>query len=131
METRKEITGIRDLTFSQWIRNNLPDSYTGFTAYDIDFVLQNFKERKVLILEVKSRGSVMRTGQKILYENLDKWIKNGIKDGWEYFGFFFVQFENTSFKDGKCFLNYEQVTEQELINALSFNSGHSKYHKKK
>jgi len=44
--TRKEFSNIRDLTFSQWIRNNLPDSSCGYMVSDLDFILQNYKTKK-------------------------------------------------------------------------------------
>ena len=40
--TKPEITGKRDLTFSRWIRNNLPDSQDGFLVTDLDFLLCNY-----------------------------------------------------------------------------------------
>lgn len=117
--TRKEVTGIRDLTFSSWIRKKLPDSSTGFSVSDLDFILWNWKTKKVMMLEIKTRNSKPRKGQKIMWQNINQWIKNGIDDDWTYLGFNLIQFENTNFNDGKCFLNYEEIKEKELINFLS------------
>ena len=44
--TRKEVTNFRCLDFSKWVRENLPDSSTGFSASDLDFVLWNWKTKK-------------------------------------------------------------------------------------
>ena len=44
--TRQENTGIRDLTFSGWVRENLPNSATGFMVTDIDFYMYNYKTKK-------------------------------------------------------------------------------------
>jgi len=117
--TRKEVTGIRDLTFSSWIRKKLPDSSTGFSVSDLDFILWNWKTNKVMMLEIKTRNSIPRAGQKIMWQNINQWIKNGIDDDWTYLGFNLIQFENTNFNDGKCFLNYKEIKEKELINFLS------------
>ena len=117
--TRKEVTGIRDLTFSGWIREKLPDSKTGFSVSDLDFILWNWRTKKVMMLEIKTRNSKPRTGQKIMWQNINKWIDNGIDNDWNYLGFHLIQFENTNFDDGKCFLNYKEIKEQELINFLS------------
>ncbi len=63
--TRKEQTGIRDLTFSQWIRENLPDSNTGFMVSDIDFYIYNYKLKRCMLLEVKTHKAELKFWQKI------------------------------------------------------------------
>ena len=35
--TAKERTGMRDVKFSKWIREKLPDSNTGYSVSDLDF----------------------------------------------------------------------------------------------
>jgi hypothetical protein len=118
--TRKEITGIRDLSFSGWIRENLPDSKTGFMATDVDFFLFNYKKRTVSIIEVKTYGSHIKTWQQKFYNNLHQWIREGVKyNGWNYKGFYFIQFENTCFDDGWCKINHKKVTENEAVKILS------------
>jgi len=117
--TRKELTGIRDLKFSGWIREKLPDSSTGFSASDLDFILWNWKTKKVMMLEIKTRNSYPRKGQKLMWQNINKWIKKGINDNWIYLGFHLIQFENTNFNDGRCFLNKKEITQEELIKFLS------------
>ena len=118
--TRKEITGIRSLDFSKWIRSKLPDSQTGYSASDLDFILWNWKTKKVMFLEIKTRNSEIRQGQKLMWINIHNWIKKGIDKDWTYYGFHLIQFENTSFEDGKCFFDYEEITEIDLIKKLSF-----------
>ena len=118
--TRKEITGKRDLSFSGWVRENLPDSSCGFSVSDLDFVLWNWKDNKVMLLEVKTRNKQPGTGQKIMWKKIDKWIAKGICSDWTYYGFHYVVFERTNFEDGKCFLNGKPISEPELINFLSF-----------
>ena len=117
--TRREITGKRDLSFSSWIRDKLPDSSTGFLVSDIDFVLFNYKTKKVAIVEVKTRNADLKRWQKEFYRNLHNWIKNGVSDGWVYKGIYVIQFENTCFDDGICYLNYKPVSEQKIIEELS------------
>lgn len=130
--TKPEITGKRDLTFSQWIKDNLPDSSTGFMVTDIDFVLHNYKTKKSMILEVKTRNKIIETWQKRLYENYHKWIKAGFDADWEYRGTYVIRFENTSFKDGRCYVTSieknitKQVTERGLIKFLSMEYQHDR-----
>jgi len=117
--TRKEVTGIRSLEFSDWVREKLPDSSTGYSASDLDFILWNWKEKKVMLLEIKTRMTMLRKGQDMMFRNISRWIKNGIDEGWEYKGFHLITFENTNFEDGKCFLDLKEINETDLIKFLS------------
>ena len=117
--TRQEVTYSRDLGFSQWIRANLPDSKTGFMVTDLDFVVFNYKTKKLMFLEIKTRNSRPKEWQHQIFKNLHRWIKNGIDDDWTYLGYHLIQFENTNFKDGKVFFDYLVTSEAELIKTLS------------
>jgi hypothetical protein len=120
--TRMEITGQRSLVFSQWIRDRLPDSSTGFMVTDVDFFLYNYKTRKVMVLEVKTRNCNIKTWQHKFYELLGKWLNAGIMAAtpeWEYLGIHLLQFENLSFEDGKIYLDRNEVSEGQLITFLS------------
>lgn len=113
--TRKEVTGIRDLEFSGWIRSKLPDSATGYSASDLDFILWNWKTKKIMFLEIKTRNVLPRKGQEIMFDFLNKWIAKGIDSEWTYLGFHYIKFEKTNFEDGKCFLNNNEISEIDLI----------------
>jgi hypothetical protein len=118
--TKHEITGYRDLFFSGWIRKNLPDSNTGYMVTDLDFILSNYKTKKIMLLEIKSRNRMLPTWQAKLFKRIDSWIKKGIDQDWQYLGFHTIIFENTNFTDGRVFFDGKVVTEQELIQQLSF-----------
>lgn len=117
--TKRERTGIRSLDFSQWVRDRLPDSRTGFSASDLDFMLWNWKTQKVLLLETKTRNAEMSKGQRMQFERLAKWVEQGIDADWDFAGFHVVKFENTNFDDGEVYLDGEKVTEEELQAKLS------------
>lgn len=120
--TKQEQTGIRDLTFSGWIRKNLPDSSTGFLASDLDFILWNYKTRKLMLLEIKTHASHMKFWQSSLFGILNSLINFGIKEltpPIEYKGFHCIRFENTDFTDGRCLFDNKPVNEEELIKILS------------
>lgn len=117
--TRKEQTGKRSLQFSQWVRDMLPDSDTGFLVSDLDFILLNYKAKTIMLVEVKTRNAKLREWQRRLFANLDKWIRKGIDDDWIYFGYHVIKFEHTFFNDGKCFFDNKEITERELISKLS------------
>ena len=113
--TRQELTGVRSLDFSGWVREKLPDSSTGYSASDLDFILWNWKTKKIMFLEIKTRMSYPRKGQKTMWSNINKWLSVGIDKDWTYLGFNLIQFEKTNFEDGRCFLNGNEINEKELI----------------
>ena len=121
--TQKEITGNRehDLYFSNWIRKKLPDSYTGYRCYDIDFVLWNKNEKKIMLLELKSYNTDTKPDQHLILKNLHKWIGAGIEKDWKYLGLHLIQFEKFNFENGKVYLNRKEITEEELISFLSLS----------
>ena len=122
--TRKEYSGQRSLEFSQWVRDKLPDSSTGYLASDLDFILCNYKTRNVMLLEVKTHKAKLRTWQDKLFRRLDGWIEGGIEDGWTYHGFHTVRFENSGFEDGRCLLDDRLISEDELVAFLSMEERH-------
>ena len=117
--TCKEKTGIRDLTFSKWIRENLPNSSTGFMVTDVDFIIYNYKSKKIIIVEIKTRNSEIKQWQRIFYKNLNRWIKNGIDNNWEYLGVHLIKFDNTNFENGNCYLDNKIIDDKSLIKFLS------------
>jgi len=118
--TRQEYTNTRDLSFSGWVRKNLPDSATGLMVSDLDFILQNYKTKTLMLLEVKTHNSKLKSWQSNLFKNLDRWIKNGIESDWNYLGFHIVKFENTFFNDGNCYFDTKCVKEEELKKIFTF-----------
>jgi len=119
--TQQEITGSRkgDLKFSQWIRDNLPDSSFGFMVTDLDFILYNYNTKKIMLLELKMRNANLKKWQENIFNNLSKWIKKGIDNDWTYLGFNIIKFQNQFFNDGDCYLNNRKITEIELKLFLS------------
>lgn len=122
--TRKENSGARDLNFSGWIREKLPCSSEGFMVTDVDFILWNYKTRRLMLIEVKQHKAIMKKWQILLYGVLDELLKNGSEKLWppvNYFGWHCIRFENTDFSDGRCMLNNKLITEKELIEFMSMN----------
>ena len=72
-----------------------------------------------MMLEVKTHNCEMPKFQEYMFDNLQKWIAKGIPSTWTFKGFHFVKFENTSFNDGKVYLNGQEITEDELVQKLA------------
>lgn len=122
--TRQEQTGERDLTFSGWIRKNLPDSSTGFMVSDLDFILWNYKTRRMMLVEVKTHRAKMRFWQENLFNVLDELLVIStrlIKPPIDYRGFHCVRFEKTGFQDGRCMFDKQIVDESQLKAILSMD----------
>lgn len=107
--------------FSDYVRENLPPSVTGFKVTDIDFILFNEKTRKIMMVETKTRNKEMPSWQKDIFKNLDEWLRKGIDSSWTYLGFHVVRFENTNFENGKVFYDGKQSNEQEIVYLLSLD----------
>lgn len=118
--TRQELTNERDLTFSKWIRARLPDSSTGFLVSDLDFIIYDFKKKKIMMLETKTRNNDVKQWQRILFTNIERWMNKGIDNDWTFFGFHYIKFEGTDFTNGKVYLDENEISENDLIDFLSF-----------
>jgi hypothetical protein len=119
--TRQEQTNTRSLVFSGWIRNKLPASNTGFCVTNQDWVLWNWKERKLMFLEEKTcNGKLATWFNKLIHDVLHPAISKYSKENEiDYRGYHLIQFENEGPEDGKILLDYREVSEQELIDFLS------------
>lgn len=117
--TRQEQSGERDLTFSGWIRENLPRSDTGFMVTDLDFILYNYKAKKIMLLEVKQYGKSLKTWQRLLYKLLHETLQRGLPDDVEYLGTHLITFTGGDFSDD-VFFDKGLVTEDQLKELLSF-----------
>lgn len=114
--TRQEYTGKRDLFMSGWIRENLPDSYTGTRVTDMDFVLTNINHNKVLFVEVKQYNSKVKKWQTDLYNKIVDSIR---MSGELEANYCEITFEKTNFEDGKVYLNGIEATEHSVKKYLS------------
>jgi len=118
--TKKELTGERPLSLSRWMRESLPDSSTGQSITDLDFILFNWKTRKMMFVETKTRGAYIKKNQQVIFNLLHTTTLNGINfTDWEYLGFHTIIFENTFFNDGKVYWDNVETTEEELILKLT------------
>ena len=119
-----EKTNLRSTEFSKWIRQKLPEANTGFCVTDLDWIMWNWKTRRLVILEEKTRmGSIKTWYRKFLQDVMHPALKVYCADNdIDYRGIHLVQFENEDPEDGKIYLNGKEVTEEELIEFLSMEN---------
>jgi len=122
--TPTEHTGIRDLKFSQWIRDFLPQH--GFVVTDLDFCLFNHKTKKFILLEIKCRMAEPKEWQRDTLAMINQLMKTGMAytsqyAEWKYLETHLIQFETEPFGEGRIYLDREEIKESELIEYLSMN----------
>ena len=118
-------------SFGLWLRkHDLIDSRLGFRATDFDFILYMWGQEsdnqitRWMFLEEKIFSRDLTCTQRGLFSIIDG------RMAWDnsYNGFHLIQFAKTCFGDGAAFLDYELVTEEEMIRFLAFQMPHEYYH---
>lgn len=119
---------IKDEYFYNFTRENLP-SY-GYYVSDVDAIFRN-NRNQVMILEIKRKMAELKPNQKRSYNFIHKCIisHNGKLmcfdkklENWIYYGVHLLQFENTTFEDGKAYFDRKEVTKAEFIRICNFDS---------
>ena len=121
MATKKEFTTKRPTYLSAWYRDNLPDSSSGLLITDIDWLFFNHITKRFMLIEEKTNGAQVAFPQSKIFTFLHNVILEGIKNNadYQYMGFHTIVFENTTFENGKCYWDNEEITADELIAKLS------------
>ncbi|MHB1680772.1 MAG: hypothetical protein ACYCTB_09760 [bacterium] len=138
--TRQEQTFQRDLDFSQWIRNNLKDSFTGLITQDIDWIFVNYCTGYFIIVEVKTHSVSIKTTtppQTVILKMVDEFFKKAseinmiesfsinpaTKVNYKFVGTFLLSFSNTDPDNSeKIFLNNSVISKEDLKKLLNLDS---------
>lgn len=106
-----------DTNFGKWLRtNDQLDSSNGYVATDVDYVWNDYKSNRFMLIEEKCNKATSSFPQSQTFKMLDEAIKG--KEG--YHGFHLLQFDNTSPTDGEIYLDGRQVTEGQLVKFFQF-----------
>jgi hypothetical protein len=98
-----------------------------YAANNIDFMWQDYRSAKWMLIEEKRYMSALTDSQKLMYPVIDLACSNDSN----YKGFFVIKFEKTNPEDGqiflfridgKCHLHGGNITRQELLNFLQFKN---------
>lgn len=107
--------------FSKFMYKFRVEANDGFTFIDIDTILRNYEKQTFALLEVKCKQAGLSYAQKKIFNEIDAALRRGMGDGWQYLGFYILQFENTSFDDGKAWLNGQEITGEDFKMWLRIN----------
>jgi hypothetical protein len=97
--TQLRKTEYTDLWFKDWCRENLTDSRDGLNISDIDLILQNWKTKNVMILEIKCFMQTMTKPQWWIYRQIDYALKQTNFIGYNYKGVYLLRFRSDSIND--------------------------------
>lgn len=120
--TRQEQSGERSLDFSRWIRENLPDSSSGFCVGNQDWLFWNWKTRQLLLAEEKTRNGKLATWMRtfiktVMHPALSRYCKDANID---YRGYNLIEFSGTDPTNGTISINKIEVSAEEFKQILSF-----------
>lgn len=121
---------IPDIDFYNFTNTHLPKF--GFYITDLDAIVRTNKNQ-IMLLEKKCKLSEPSQCQRITYHFLHGLIIGcngkpieipslGKIENWTYYGLHLLQFENSSFEDGKAFFDRKEVTKAELVKIFNFDS---------
>ena len=108
-------------SFSRFMYRFRIEANEGFTFIDIDTILRNYEKRTFALLEVKTKQAPLSYAQKRIFNEIDTALRRGTGEGWTYFGFYVLSFENTSFEDGKAWFIGQEITESDFNMWLKIN----------
>jgi hypothetical protein len=115
MPTVQRLDG-QDTQFGSWLRNHqaFDASEYNMSAGNVDWIISRWSF--FMMIEEKRRMKEMTKAQFHLYKKLNKLC---LPDN-DYYGFHLLQFEGTSPRDGRIYINKNEVTERQLITFLRF-----------
>ena len=103
------------------MENNLPSSKEWLVIQDIDYALSNYKTKKFMFVELKTRNNQLTYAQRKFYNMIHKSLmKTELYDWREYIWTHLLKFEWDNFDDWAVWLDWNEITEEELINFFKY-----------
>jgi hypothetical protein len=105
-----------------WLRQYCRSSGNGLSITNLDYVVEDFKAKKIMLIEEKQNGGVLHRAQRLTFSILDRILAAHSDDfGYQYAGFFVVQFRRGCDMPGPGMtINGTEVTVEELVSHLNF-----------
>ena len=107
--------------FGLWIRQHLNGSHR-LSVTNLDYILEDFKEKKIQLFEEKTNGGVGHKAQLLTFEAIDWCLRRAAAHrDYDYWGFFILQFPKGVTMPGPGMtLNDHPVTCEELVRHMNF-----------
>jgi len=79
--------------FGIWIREYLRSSGDGLAVTNLDYVIEDFKNKKIMLLEEKQSGGTLHPAQRLTFKVIDAWLRSSCPaSGYDYWGFYVLKF---------------------------------------
>lgn len=106
-----------------WLREYLRQSHDGLSITNLDYVLEDFKRKRVMLLEEKQSNGTLHKAQTLTFRVLDGAMRVGAaKAGYDYWGFFVLRLPaNATMPGPGMTLNGSVITSEQLRAHLNFD----------
>jgi hypothetical protein len=79
--------------FGIWIQEYLKSSSAGLAVTTLDYVLEDFKARRLMLLEEKQNGGIVHQAQRLTFALLDRTLRLAAPEvGYDYWGCYVLRF---------------------------------------
>ncbi len=108
--------------FGLWLRQYCRDSRTGLAVTNLDYIVEDFKAKKIMLIEEKQNNGELHYGQQMTFKVLDQILTHHASEhGYSYEGFFVVRFPKGCDMPGPGMtINGVVVTTEQLAEHLNF-----------
>lgn len=109
--------------FGLWIRQYLKKSNEGLSITNLDYVLEDFKQKKIMLLEEKQNSGHLGIAQGKTFYVVDLCLRKIATNlNYDYWGFYLLQFGYGKTMPGPGMkLNEKLITVEELVDHLNFH----------
>ena len=104
--------------FSNYLYNFNGSEKSHMTFHNVDYIIYNFKKKKIMLIEEKRFNSELRNAQIEIFKIINCFLSTGNFKDYEYCGFHQLIFENTLPSDGKMIWDNIPIDEEKLIQIL-------------
>lgn len=108
--------------FGLWIRQYLRSSSDGLSVTNLDYIVEDFRRKKLMLLEEKQSNGMLHNAQRLTFAVLDRCL-SVMAPRWEYeyWGFYVLKFPSGANMPGPGMtINGKLITTEQLQSHLNF-----------
>lgn len=116
--------------FGLWLREHCRDSGNGLSITNLDYVIEDFRAKKIMLFEEKQNGGSLAKAQTLTFEVIDYVLASVVtKRGYQYWGFYTLTFPPKVTMPGPGMkLNGKIITCEQLVAHINFELQFCKPH---